>query len=389
MHYISGGNGIFAIFEQEGSKNTMYYIHKDYLGSYYCVTSDNGIVIEYNSVEQIYSFDPWGRRRNHTDWSYDNVPATFLFDRGFTCHEHLDLFALINMNGRVYDPMLGRFLSPDPIVQGLNNSQNFNRYSYALNNPLKFIDPTGYTHGPPLDFKLGRGDFAPQGYGFHIGPKGTITYGGNGNSDTFANSTSYFNNEGGANNSCGTSFEMEVTDPETGEKFTVLVVIVESTTSENVEEEGGGNSDNPSGGNDQSEGGALDFQTASDAHKIIQIMNGIRDARMSGSEFIDIRQLFFNLPIYTDIAEMISDVKIGNYFMTIHMHLGIYENLKIGIYPARVGQTELFYNTYIKKGFVKEGYWDYIELNGFGGTIPILMIQINTNYDIFYNYLYN
>ena len=259
LHYISGGDGIFAIFEQEGTKNIMYYIHKDYLGSYYCVTSDNGIVFEYNNVEQIYSFDPWGRRRNHTDWSYDNVPTTFLFDRGFTSHEHLDLFALINMNGRVYDPMLGRFLSPDPIVQGLNNSQNFNRYSYALNNPLKFIDPTGYTHGPPFDFKMGRGNYAwaQQGMNFQIGHRGSIMYGGNGNYDTFANSNSSFNNEGGSNNSCGTQtvYEVEVTDSKTGEKITILIIVVESTTSENVEEEGGGNPDNPPGEGAQSEEG--------------------------------------------------------------------------------------------------------------------------------------
>jgi hypothetical protein len=47
------------------------------------------------------------------------------------------------MNGRVYDPMIGRFLSPDPYVQAPDYSQNFNRYSYALNNPLKFTDPSG------------------------------------------------------------------------------------------------------------------------------------------------------------------------------------------------------------------------------------------------------
>ena len=121
----------------------MYYIHKDYLGSYYCVTSDNGIVIELNNVEQIYSFDPWGRRRNHTDWSYEDVPISFLFDRGFTGHEHLDAFELINMNGRVYDPVLGRMLSPDNFVQASTYSQNYNRYSYAFNNPLKYTDPDG------------------------------------------------------------------------------------------------------------------------------------------------------------------------------------------------------------------------------------------------------
>jgi uncharacterized protein RhaS with RHS repeats len=48
------------------------------------------------------------------------------------------------MNGRVYDPILGRFLSPDPIIQFPNFPNNFNRYTYALNNPLRFTDPSGY-----------------------------------------------------------------------------------------------------------------------------------------------------------------------------------------------------------------------------------------------------
>lgn len=48
------------------------------------------------------------------------------------------------MNGRIYDPLAGRFLSPDPVVQFPNNSQNFNRYSYVLNNPLSYTDPSGY-----------------------------------------------------------------------------------------------------------------------------------------------------------------------------------------------------------------------------------------------------
>jgi RHS repeat-associated protein len=59
------------------------------------------------------SYDPWGRRRNPTNWSHYNISST-LFDRGFTGHEHLPQFGLINMNGRVYDPFLARFLSPDP-----------------------------------------------------------------------------------------------------------------------------------------------------------------------------------------------------------------------------------------------------------------------------------
>ena len=61
-----------------------------------------------------------------------------LLGRGYTGHEHLDWFGLINMNARLYDPSLGRFLSPDPHVQAPDFSQNFNRYSYCLNNPLKY-----------------------------------------------------------------------------------------------------------------------------------------------------------------------------------------------------------------------------------------------------------
>jgi len=49
------------------------------------------------------------------------------------------------MNGRIYDPKLGRFLQADPIVQAPKNSQNLNRYSYVLNNPLSYTDPTGFS----------------------------------------------------------------------------------------------------------------------------------------------------------------------------------------------------------------------------------------------------
>ncbi|MCR5455368.1 MAG: RHS repeat-associated core domain-containing protein [Bacteroidales bacterium] len=65
------------------------------------------------------------------------------FPRGYTMHEHLDQFGVINANARLYDPYLARFLSPDPYVQAPENSQNFNRFSYCLNNPLKYTDPTG------------------------------------------------------------------------------------------------------------------------------------------------------------------------------------------------------------------------------------------------------
>ena len=142
LHYLYAGDGLFAIFVQNEGTDSMYYIHKDYLGSYQTITDAGGHVVER------LSFDPWGRRRNAQDWSFNNVPSSYLFDRGFTGHEHMAHFSLINMNGRVYDPVLGSFLSPDPFVQGPSNPQNYNRYAYSLNNPLKYTDPSGYQTAP-------------------------------------------------------------------------------------------------------------------------------------------------------------------------------------------------------------------------------------------------
>ena len=61
----------------------------------------------------------------------------------YTGHEHLDIFNLIDMNGRVYDPVIARFLSPDGYRQAIGLAQNYNGYMYCLNNPLKYTDPTG------------------------------------------------------------------------------------------------------------------------------------------------------------------------------------------------------------------------------------------------------
>ena len=44
----------------------------------------------------------------------------------------------------MYDPTIGRFIQADPFVQAVNNTQNYNRYSYVLNNPMNYTDPSGY-----------------------------------------------------------------------------------------------------------------------------------------------------------------------------------------------------------------------------------------------------
>jgi len=171
LHYLQGPDGLFAIMVKQGTSQTMYYIHKDYLGSLTAISDATG-----NLIESL-SYDPWGRRRNPNNWNDYNVTST-LFDRGFTGHEHLQQFGLINMNGRVYDPFLARFLSPDPFVQSPDYSQNFNRYSYAFNNPLKYTDPDGeWVHlvvgaliGGVVNWAANGAEFSAKGLGhFAVG----------------------------------------------------------------------------------------------------------------------------------------------------------------------------------------------------------------------------
>jgi len=142
LHYISGGDGLAAIYvKYNNAPDSLYFIINDHLGSIVgAINSATGTVYKQN-------FDAWGRKRNPITLSYTNIPD-FPFDRGYTGHEHLKRFGLINMNGRMYDPALCRFLSPDPFVQHPGFSQSYNRYTYCLNNPLKYTDPSGYNNHP-------------------------------------------------------------------------------------------------------------------------------------------------------------------------------------------------------------------------------------------------
>ena len=93
-----------------------------------------------------WSYDAWGRPRNpqtHVVYNPSILNSYSSAYRGYCGHEHLPQFGLINMNARLYDPVTSRFLSPDPYVQVPDNTQSFNRYSYCLNNPTKYTDPSG------------------------------------------------------------------------------------------------------------------------------------------------------------------------------------------------------------------------------------------------------
>ena len=98
-----------------------------------------------NKVVAEYRYDPWGGRLDPATRTYyaPGEEPELMFGRGYTGHEHLPEYGLIHMNARLYDPQTGRFLSPDPYVQDPANTQSYNRYAYALNNPLRYIDPSG------------------------------------------------------------------------------------------------------------------------------------------------------------------------------------------------------------------------------------------------------
>ena len=138
------GHAIVKLTRNDTSRTAIStdYPITDHLGSIDAIADSSGALL-YDL-----SFDAWGQRRAaDSTFAIINTPATALTTltpRGFTGHEMLDTVGLIHMNGRVYDPRLGRFTSADPIVQFPHYSQSFNHYSYVLNNPLSLTDPSGH-----------------------------------------------------------------------------------------------------------------------------------------------------------------------------------------------------------------------------------------------------
>lgn len=126
------------------------YLYKDHLGSLDIITDATGAIAA-NGGEM--SFDAFGQRRDAINWqdmSSSIITAGFgvftnpVTTRGFTGHEMVDEVGIIHMNGRIYDPKLGRFLQADPFVQSPLDTQMLNRYSYVRNNPLNATDPSGF-----------------------------------------------------------------------------------------------------------------------------------------------------------------------------------------------------------------------------------------------------
>lgn len=134
-----GGDGYSApiILKSDGTTQNYFYLHRDYLGSIVAITNQSATVLEKRH------FDAWGNIVKIQDEQGNILTSFRILDRGYTGHEHLQDINIIHMNGRLYDPVVHRFMQPDNFVQDPFNTQNFNRYSYGMNNPLKYSDASG------------------------------------------------------------------------------------------------------------------------------------------------------------------------------------------------------------------------------------------------------
>lgn len=146
-YYVKADDRLVAIIKRAGADiatatRTAHYVHTDVLGSIDRLTDASG------AIEKAFNYDPFGQRRQ-TNWQDVSGDSSVLLsattDRGYTGHGMDDDVGLINMNSRLYDPVLARFISPDPTIPDITDGQAFNRYSYVYNNPLRYTDPSGLT----------------------------------------------------------------------------------------------------------------------------------------------------------------------------------------------------------------------------------------------------
>ena len=140
--YWPNGIGV-EIDRPNAAVSELHWHHLDRLGSVIGLTDQQGV------LKEKLAYDAWGKRRTTEGKPMEGTPTPNSLDgkidnRGFTGHEMLDQLDLVHMNGRVYDPFIARFMSVDPLIQDPVDGQNYNRYSYVLNNPTNNMDPTGF-----------------------------------------------------------------------------------------------------------------------------------------------------------------------------------------------------------------------------------------------------
>ncbi len=176
VHYFGGPyQANISYIAQYNAQNSQikagfHYLHRDYLGSLVAISDQNGAILEKRH------YGAWGKLEKYESSDSQHTTQNPLLDRGWTGHEHFAQVNLVHMNGRMYDADLGRFLAPDNYVQDPSNTQNFNRYQYGFNNPLKYTDPSGEFFGVAIGIAMAyysisksQGSFNPLSWDWNSG----------------------------------------------------------------------------------------------------------------------------------------------------------------------------------------------------------------------------
>lgn len=141
-HMIRAGSATIVVTRSTGTNNDTYYVTRDNLGSSTAVTNSAGALV----VNE--SFAAYGARRG-SNWTGTPTSGNWTAianstRRGYTQHTMLDNVSLIHMNGRVYDPTIGRFASGDPYLDAYVGMQGLNRFAYVGNGMLSRSDASGF-----------------------------------------------------------------------------------------------------------------------------------------------------------------------------------------------------------------------------------------------------
>ncbi|WP_437952612.1 RHS repeat-associated core domain-containing protein [Sorangium sp. So ce296] len=139
FHVFAGGEEVAQHFVHPDGSSQDRFVQKDALGSVGVVLRPDGSVLSRNFHE------PFGGRIDENGGPIAGLPLGISDVRtGFTGHEHDDELGWIDMQGRVYDPSVRRFLTSDPVIPSPLTAQGYNPYAYVLNDPLNLRDPTGF-----------------------------------------------------------------------------------------------------------------------------------------------------------------------------------------------------------------------------------------------------
>ncbi|WP_169045600.1 RHS repeat-associated core domain-containing protein [Aeromonas salmonicida] len=129
--------GNLILVRRSNQTEDRLYQHLDHQGSVILVSDQKG------DVAQAFAYSGFGEQRRLLLASRFAALLTPT-RRGYTGHEMIEDLGIIHMNGRLYDPAMGRFLQADPYVPEPSDGQSFNRYAYVRNNPLNAVDPSGF-----------------------------------------------------------------------------------------------------------------------------------------------------------------------------------------------------------------------------------------------------